>query len=189
MPAARVAYVDHDPVVVAHARDVLAGQRLVTVTHADLCDPRAVMGASRVADLLDPDRPVAVLALAGLHFVPNADDPGGLIADYRSSLVPASAFALTHAAADTDGPDATDTDCAVADLYACSTSRIHPRTRGAIADLLRGFDLVPPGPVDIVDWHPDGLTWPACTSAAAYAALGLHPSTAPWLASTRDGPA
>ena len=172
VPDARVAYVDHDPVVVAHARDILVGQRTITVTHADLRDPRAVLGAPRVAGLLDLDRPVAVLALAVLHFVPDADDPGGLITDYRSALVPGSAFALTHAAADTDGPEAMGTAGTVTDLYARSTDRASPRTRGAIAALLRGLDLVPPGLVDIVDWRPDGFAWPATAPAAGYAALG-----------------
>ena len=182
-PAARIAYVDHDPVVVAYARDLLVDQSTVTVTHADLRDPPAVLGAPGVAGLLDLQKPVAVLALAVLHFVADADDPAGLMADYRSALAVGSARGLTHVALDTDGPDVGEAVCAATDLYSCSTSRAHPRKRGQIAALLRGFDLVSPGLVDIVDWRPDDPQWSPGASASGYAALGVR--RAPW---THTGP-
>ena len=176
-PGTRIAYVDHDPVVVAYARDLLVDQPTVTVTHADLRDPPAVLSAPGVAGLLNLEKPVAVLALAVMHFVADAADPAGLIADYRSALPPGSALGLTHVAFDPKGPGVDDTVCAVTDLYSCSTSRAHPRTRDQIAALLRGFDLVSPGLVDIADWRPDDPPWPP--SASGYAALGVRP--VPWM--------
>ena len=112
-PGARIAYVDHDPVVVAYARDLLVDEPTITVTHADLRDPPAVLSAPGVAGLLDLNEPVAVLMLAVLHFVADADDPAGLVACYRSALASGSALGLTHVALDTDECDAV---CAATDL-------------------------------------------------------------------------
>ena len=170
-PGARIAYVDHDPVVVAYARDLLVDEPTITVTHADLRDPLAVLSAPGVAGLLDLEKPVAVLALAVLHFVADADDPAGLVAYYRSALASGSALGLTHVALDTDECDAV---CAATDLYSCSTSTSHPRTRSQIASLLREFDLVSPGLVDIGDWRPDSPRWAPGASVFGYAALGVR---------------
>ncbi|MET0190694.1 MAG: SAM-dependent methyltransferase, partial [Pseudonocardia sediminis] len=47
-PDARVAYVDIEPVAVAAGRSLVAGSDLVTVTHGDLREPAAVLGAPTV---------------------------------------------------------------------------------------------------------------------------------------------
>jgi hypothetical protein len=63
IPGARVAYVDNDPVVIAHNRALLAtGDDLVTV-HADVRDPGSVLGSEAVRRCLGLSRPVALLLL------------------------------------------------------------------------------------------------------------------------------
>src|SRR5271166_4793538 len=61
IPAARVVYVDHDPIVVAHNDALLATRDGVITIRADLRDPDAVLGHETVAHGVDFGQPVAVL--------------------------------------------------------------------------------------------------------------------------------
>ncbi|HEY2195943.1 MAG TPA: SAM-dependent methyltransferase [Actinomycetospora sp.] len=69
-PAARVAYVDFEPVAVAHAQEITADLPSVTVTRADIRDPDSMLGAPGVVDLShnsdDQDDPELAAALAGV---------------------------------------------------------------------------------------------------------------------------
>ncbi len=99
-PAARVVYVDIDPVAVAHARALLADDPRTGVVHADFLDVNAVLDAPDTRTVLDLDRPVALLAVALLHFVGDERRPGEALARYRDALVPGSHLVLSHASAD-----------------------------------------------------------------------------------------
>ncbi len=74
-PKAKVAYVDHDPVAVAHSQAVLEGNDGTVIAAADLRRPREILDNPQVTELLDLDRPVALLLVAVLHFIEDADDP------------------------------------------------------------------------------------------------------------------
>src|SRR4051812_3645423 len=74
-PGARVVYVDHDPVAVAHSEAVLEGDEGAGVVAGDLRKPRDILASSEVGRLIDLNRPVALLLVAVLHFVEDADDP------------------------------------------------------------------------------------------------------------------
>src|ERR1700759_21135 len=73
-PDARVVYVDIDPIAVEQSRSLLAGNPYARVIEGDLRDPEAILTHPEVLDLLDFTRPVAVLTVAVLHFVADADD-------------------------------------------------------------------------------------------------------------------
>jgi hypothetical protein len=79
-PQARVAYVDHDPVVLAHARDMLQGVRNATIVQQDLCSPDKILADPGLTELIDFSQPVAVLLLSILHFVPDSARPADLAA-------------------------------------------------------------------------------------------------------------
>ena len=93
-PAARTVYADNDLVAVSHSRSILAGLPNATVLHADLREPGAVPGDRALLKLLDLSKPVAVLMFAVLHFVPDGDDPVGIMAAYRHATVPGSYLAI-----------------------------------------------------------------------------------------------
>ena len=79
-PESRIVYVDHDPVVMSHARALLTSSAQGTTDYiqADLRDWATISaGAQRT---LDFSRPVAVLLIAVLHFIRDAEDPHRLIA-------------------------------------------------------------------------------------------------------------
>jgi hypothetical protein len=73
-PDARVVYADIDPVVVSHAQALLSGQRVVAVA-GDICRPEDILGDPGVRRLIDFSQPVAVLALAVLHLIPDEAGP------------------------------------------------------------------------------------------------------------------
>ena len=150
-PTARVAYVDNEPVAVEASRAVLAGLDTVSITQADLRSPDLVLTAPAVAGLLDLTRPVAVTALAVLHFVP--DDLDTLLAGYRSALAPGSILMLSHSSDDVDDPALARHVREAAGTYRNTTTAATLRSRARIRQALGGPDrLVEPGLVDIVDW-------------------------------------
>ncbi|MFC5061640.1 SAM-dependent methyltransferase [Actinomycetospora atypica] len=162
-PLVRVAYVDRDPVAVAHSESIVADLDAVTVTRADLRDPDAVLAAPGVAGLLDLDRPVALLAVACLHFVP--DDARGFMAAYRRRLAPGSVLAISHGSDDVDDPDHAARMRAVADSFAGTPSPVALRSRAELRELVGDFAIVEPGIVDITDWPVATGSRPAATWA------------------------
>lgn len=166
-PIARVAYVDREPIAVAHARRLLGQQDHVTVTQADIRDPKSVLAAPGVAGLLDFTRPVAVLAVAILHFVPDADDPAATVAAYRNACVSGSYLAFSHASR------ITMTEQQVLSgqqVYRTTSTPLLPRSRDEIAAFLSGYTLLDPGLVPINHW-PEATSEDAANGYAAVAAL------------------
>src|SRR5215475_2184756 len=66
-------YVDNDPVVLAHANALLAGDARTAVVPGDVRDPAGILRGAEVTGLVDFARPVCLLLVAILHFVPDAD--------------------------------------------------------------------------------------------------------------------
>ncbi|MEJ2871778.1 SAM-dependent methyltransferase [Actinomycetospora sp. OC33-EN08] len=151
-PDARVAYVDHEAVAVAHSREILAGIDRASVTQADLADAEAVLTAPGVADLLDFSRPVAVLAIAVLHYVPG--DLTALLAPYRARLVPGGVLAISHVSDEQDDPDLADRIRAAAEVFRGSANPVTLRSRAELAAPFEGLAIDAPGTVDVTDW-PD----------------------------------
>ena len=150
-PGSRVVYVDHDPVAVVHSRHLLEGNDRATAVLADARDASRVLALAAEAGL-DLDRPVAVLAVALLHFFADADDPAQLVARYMAALPAGSHLAITHGSR--TGPSAID---ALAQVYgrADSPNVVRLRTPEEIRVLFGGLDLVAPGLVPLPRWRPD----------------------------------
>lgn len=156
-PAARVVYVDHDPVAVAHSRAVLAGDARSAVVAADLRQPKSILASDEVTGLLDLDRPVALLLVAVLHFTEDADDPWGAVAELRDALAPGSLLILTHASTDT-GPMKPEEGEAVEGVYRRAGSPLLMRSRAGVARFFDGFEMVEPGLVSMPAWRPEPVT-------------------------------
>jgi hypothetical protein len=152
-PRARIVYVDNDPVVLAHARALLATGPAGKVAYidADVRDPDAILGSRELLDALDLGQPVALLLLAILHFVPDEDDPAGIVRRLMAGLPSGSYLALSHLTGDFD-PGFWD---GVAAWYRDIGVNMQVRAKPDIERLFDGLDLVEPGVVSGHDWRPD----------------------------------
>lgn len=150
-PESKVVYVDMDPVAVAHSRAILAGNPRAAVVQADLRTPDRVLGDPDVRALLDFDQPVAVLLVALLHFVPEADDPVALVARLTETLAQGSFLVISHATGDGQPERAAEIEA----LYRRTTTPITMRSRDEVAALFGRAELVEPGLVFLPEWRPD----------------------------------
>jgi hypothetical protein len=151
-PAARIVYADNDPLVLAHARALLgsASAGACDYLDADLHDPAALLaGAART---LDFTRPAAILLLAVLHFLPDAEDPAGILATLAAGLAPGSFVAISHLTSDFAPAAVTS---GVAAYNEAVPGGITARSHAQVSALLGDLSLVPPGVVPVSEWRPD----------------------------------
>lgn len=158
-PEARVVYVDHDPVAVAHSRAVLDGDDRTGVVAADLRKPQDILAAPEVARLLDFDRPVALLLVAVLHFLEDTDEPYAAVAALRDALAPGSLLILTHASYE-GIPLSEEVAGEVVGVYRDIRNPLVMRTGKQISRFFDGFELLDPGVVAMPNWHPGGAEAP-----------------------------
>lgn len=149
-PAARVVYVDHDPVVLAHARDMLWNVPNAAVIGHDMQDTDAILADPLLGRLIDIGRPVGLMVVSILHFVPDEDDPSGIIHRLLSAFPAGSYVALTHA---TDDASPAVTKAQV--VYDRATTRVHVRSHAAIEAMVAGLEVVEPGVTWTPLWRPD----------------------------------
>ena len=154
VPDARVVYVDLDPVAVAHSRALLAGNDNAAAVQGDLRDVSVVLRSPEVTGLIDFAEPVAVLMVAVLHFVPDRDDPAAIVADYLDAVAPDSYLVISHAAASEEESAPSGADAATA-AYSRTVAEATLRTRGQVAGLLAGVEMVAPGVVYVNEWRPE----------------------------------
>ena len=151
-PDASVVYVDNDPIVNTHATALLTGAGTTGIVLADLRDPRAILSHPTTRRLLDFGEPVALLLIAVLHFVRDAEDPAGIVATLRDALPPGSYLALSHVTGDFRSAAATD----AMGVYNNATSSVTLRSHDQVSAFFAGFDLIEPGLVQSPLWRPDG---------------------------------
>jgi len=152
-PGARVLYVDIDPVAVAHSQSILTGRSDVGVLQADVRNPDEILDAPLTRQLIDLREPVAVLAVAMLHFVADREDPAGILARFRDAVPTGSYLALSHGTVDRQPEHAARSE----EIYRDTRDPLTLRTRPEIEVLLGGWDLIDPGLVWLPEWRPD---WP-----------------------------
>lgn len=153
-PGARVVYVDHDPVAVAHSQAVLEGNDDAGVVAADLRKPQEILRSPEVERLIDLNQPVALLLVAILHFVEDEDDPYGAVAELREALAPGSLLVLTHASYE-GIPLPPERAGGAVDVYEDIRNPLIMRSREEIARFFEGYDMVEPGLVAMPRWRPD----------------------------------
>jgi hypothetical protein len=172
-PDARVVYVDHDPVVYAHANALLANNSPSTLAVlADLRQPEAILGHPQVRGLLNFAQPVGVLLVAVLHFIRDEEDPGGIVARLRDAMAPGSFLVVSHATGDFH-PQA---GAKITEVYQRASAPLVLRSRGQIGRFFRGFELVEPGLVQPAAWCPEGPVGPG--AGGFYSGVGRRSAPA-----------
>ncbi len=153
-PSSRVVYVDRDPMVKAHNDALLATMPGVSSIDGDIRRPEEILHLIRRHRLIDFTEPVILVLAAVLHLVPDTQHPAGIVARFREPLAAGSHLVLSQFAAHSD-PEAMAALRSIAGGTAVET---YFRTREEIGRFFAGFELLPPGVVDVERWRPESDT-------------------------------
>jgi S-adenosyl methyltransferase len=169
-PAARIVYVDNDPIVLTQARALLTTgpEGRTAYIDADLRDIDAVLGSAELQRTLDLGKPVGLLLIAVMHFIPDEDDPWALAARLLAALPSGSYLALSHLTGDFD-PEAW---AGVVAVYRRSGVTMRVRPKPDVERFFAGLDLVDPGVVSLPRWRPDPTDVGGPASDAAVSVYG-----------------
>ena len=150
-PESRVVYVDHDPIVLLHARALLRSrpEGATGYIQADLRQPAGIL--AKAAETLDFSQPVAVMLLAVLHFVTDEQDPAEVIRAVMDAVPSGSYLAIGHHTGDVY-PEVRAFAARLSELNPAFPSTL--RSREQVTELFAGLDLVEPGVVQISEWRP-----------------------------------
>ena len=168
-PGARVVYVDHDPVVLAHGRALLATDDGVAVIRADLREPGQVLSDPTLTGMIDFSQPVAVLLLSVLHFISEEEGAGEIVAGYRDRLPPGGYLVISTGSS--EGSQDAETDRRLRELYKSAGTPLVGRTAAEVMEFFAGCELEKPGLVQAAQWRPDG--WAQARATQVYMLAGV----------------
>ena len=152
-------YEDNDPLVMAHARAMLADSGSVIAVRGDARHPYDFITDDAARELVDFSRPVGLLFVAVLHFITDDEDPYGSVAWVRDRIAPGSYLAVSHVTSDGTDPAAM---AAIQDAYKEASASAVFRDTAGIARFLDGLELVQPGLAEVSEWrNPDPGPAPA----------------------------
>ncbi|MGW9211523.1 SAM-dependent methyltransferase [Embleya sp. NPDC055664] len=174
-PNSRVVYVDNDPIVLVHARALLSSHPDGETAYidADVRDPDAILDHPALVRSLDLDRPLAVMLLAILHFVPDDEKPADLVRRLTERLPSGSHLVLSHLTGDFD-PIGTGGG---ANVYRKSGIPMQLRSRAEVEALVpQGWELLEPGVELVSRWHPEpDAEFPDPADIGCYGLLARKP--------------
>lgn len=152
-PAGRVVYVDNDPIVLAHALELMLGTApgQLAYVQADVTEGAEVLlDRPEVRETLDLTRPIALCAAALLHFLPG---PAGvdLIRGFMARLAPGSMLVLSHLTADF----APELVLPGVRAYADSVAPLCVRSADELGEFFSELEMMPPGLVPPSEWRPE----------------------------------
>jgi S-adenosyl methyltransferase len=152
-PGVRVVYVDNDPIVLAHGEALLTGDDDTALIQADLRRPDLILSHPKVGQMIDFSRPVAVLFVSVLQFVPDDEQAAGVVRAFRERLSAGSRVVISTITGTGQDPAKVKT---ITDAYQGSSAPAVLRTRPRIEVLFDGLEPVGPGLVPAPEWRPDG---------------------------------
>jgi hypothetical protein len=148
-PTATVVYVDNDPLVQIYAT---LDSRATSIL-ADLRSPGEILEAAGKS--LDLAEPVGLLLVAVLHFIRDDEDPAGIVRALVAALPSGSWVVVSHATFEympaerlplLERPN--------------RDGRFRARSGAALAGLLAGVELLPPGVRSVALWWADEAPQP-----------------------------
>ncbi|GAA2876225.1 hypothetical protein Acy02nite_75610 [Actinoplanes cyaneus] len=156
-PAARIVYVDNDPIVLTHARALLTStpEGVTAYIDADLREPRTILDDEEVRSTLDWTKPIALMLVAVLHFIRDDEDPQGVVDTLLDALPPGSFVVASHStweylpAAAIEQLEAANAD-----------GRFRARTGEQLGKLFSRLDLLEPGVQSVAQWWPEQASQP-----------------------------
>ncbi|MFI7643592.1 SAM-dependent methyltransferase [Nonomuraea sp. NPDC049400] len=148
-PNACVVYVDNDPSVLLHSKGLIVNNDRTGYVQADIRTPAEIITSPVTQRLIDFNNPVAVMLVSVLHFIPDADDPYGIVKDLMDQVPSGSLLILSHVTTDNISP-------VVAERIQQQQLAVPLNLRSGmdIQRFFHGLDLVDPGCVFLEQWAP-----------------------------------
>ena len=152
-PDAAVVFADGDPVVLAHARALLAGTPRTAAVRCDLQRPDAVAGDPEVRALIDFEQPVACVLDRVLHFIDDDAEAAAAVRRLHDALPRGGHLVFTHITQDPEPESGGE----VGNVFRPTSGHFWGRSRAKLLDIVSCFDLVEPGLTYTPQWRPDSL--------------------------------
>lgn len=153
IPNAKVVYTDNDPIVLVHARALLADNPDTVIVDGDTRDPKAILEAA--AAHLDFSQPVAVLVVAVFHFLADDEEVARIVRTLREPLVPGSYLIISHGYIE-ENEGIPERLAEAQGVYRRSSSgAMIWRDRDTVRGYFDGLELLEPGVVPAQDWRND----------------------------------
>jgi len=149
-PASRIVYVDNDPIVLLHARALLASspEGATAYIEGDLRDTDKIL--AEAAGVLDFDQPVAIMLLGVLHCIPDADDPAAIVRQLLAAVPSDSYLVIAHPASDISTDQMAQS---MRQYNEQARSPVMARSHAEVSGFFAGTDLVEPGLVQLHRWR------------------------------------
>jgi S-adenosyl methyltransferase len=174
-PQSRIVYVDNDPIVLVHAKSLLtsAPEGRTAYVDADLRQPERILADPALPRTLDLSQPVALMLVAILHFIENAEDPAGILRTLLGALAPGSYLVASHVTPEHDPVGVGG----LVRAYRAGGLTGEPRTVDEFTELaFTGLRLVDPGVVLVSEWRPDGTgPRPSAAEVSWYGGVAVKP--------------
>jgi SAM-dependent methyltransferase len=152
-PEAKVVYVDNDPIVLAHARAFMIGTPAGSTVfiQADLKHPQGILEHPSLLATLTADEPVAALLIGIIHLLRDEDQPYDIVQQLVRWLPAGSYIAISTPSADFDAPLMNS----LAEISERAGVPCVPRSKPQLERFFTDLDLIGPGIVPMLAWHPD----------------------------------
>jgi hypothetical protein len=151
-PDAQIVYVDNDPLVLVHARALMAqtsGRGGTTHVGADYHEPELIL--TEAAKALDFTQPIGVMFMGVMGYEPDLKAVSSIVHQVMTATAPGSYLVLW------DGTDTTPAVVEGAERLAQSGGVPYIlRSPEEIGSLFEGLEMVEPGLVQIPSWRPTG---------------------------------
>jgi S-adenosyl methyltransferase len=151
-PESRIVYVDNDPLVLVHARALLAStpEGATDYIDADLHDPARIL--AQAAQTLDLSSPVAITMLGVVIFINDDAEAYSIVRGFMEAVPSGSYLVLSHTIT---SPEMPDVDAAVAFWNEHGTPKLTQRTPEQVARFFDEMELLAPGVVSCSRWRPE----------------------------------
>jgi S-adenosyl methyltransferase len=154
-PQSRIVYVDNDPLVLSHARALLTSspEGVTAYLDADLRDTGQIL--EQAAQTLDFTKPVAIMLLAILHYIPDLDQARQVVARLLSAVPSGSYLTISHAASDI-APEQMAEMIRRMNQHLAEGNHVG-RSRAVVAQFFDGLEVLEPGVVKVTEWRPESV--------------------------------
>jgi SAM-dependent methyltransferase len=171
----RVVYVDNDPIVILHAKALLTGtpDGHTAFIEADLREPEEILRHPATLEVLDFGRPIALMLVAILHFLPDEDDPAAVVRTLVDALPSGSYLVASHVTPEFDptGVHGLESSYRAGGVPA----QVRPADE-FIRLAFDGLEMVEPGVELVSEWRPQGSgSRPSAAEVSWYGGVARKP--------------